>query len=130
MKNYFGRIVILVHDYDEALAFYRQNFDAVVLFDQQAEIGVRFLQIGLSPGDKNGIWFLKAGSREQLERVGDQTGGQPVMVIYTDAIEELYQKLVSNKVHIRIAPVLNPEYSFFHCLDLYGNEIVVVQLKN
>lgn len=129
MKNYLGRIIILIEDYEEASAFYEQNFGFKRIFDVTTDVGQRFLHIGTDPIDTLGIWFLKADSKEQKERVGDQTCGQPTMVIYTTSLEELYRKLKENNVKIKIEPVWTPGYKFLHCFDLYGNEIVVVEIQ-
>lgn len=128
MKNHIGRVILLVNDYEEALDFYAQNFGFEKLFDATTDQGQRFLHVG-SKKPETGIWFMKAISQEDQNKVGRQTAGQPVMVIYTDAIEELYHQLVQNQVKIKKKPVISPEYSFFHCYDLYGNEIVVVELQ-
>lgn len=129
MKNYLGRIIILIDDYEEASAFYEHNFGFKRIFDVTTDVGQRFLHIGTDPMDTLGIWFLKADSKEQKERIGNQTCGQPTMVIYTTSLEDLYQKLRTNNVRIKTEPVFTPGYKFLHCLDLYGNEIVVVEIK-
>ncbi|HTE34324.1 MAG TPA: VOC family protein [Chryseolinea sp.] len=129
MKNYLGRIVILVKDYEEATSFYESNFGFEKMFDTTTHVGQRFLHIGTHALDSMGIWFLKADGKQQRELIGNQTGGQPTMVIYTTSLEELHQKLKNNKVKITVDPVITPEYKFFHCCDLYGNEIVVVEKK-
>jgi len=123
-----GRTVILVNDYDEALQFYQQNFGCNVLHDKETETNNRYLHIAFDNTD-TGIWFIKADSAEQQQLIGKQTFGQPVIVLYTDELHELYQRLVDNKVTIRVEPIYNTGYQFFHCCDLYGNEIVVVQLS-
>jgi len=130
MKNYLGRIIILVNDYEEASLFYEQNFGFKRMYDVTTDVGHRFLHIGTDPKDSFGIWFLKADGKVQRERVGDQTHGQPTMVIYTTSLDELYEKLIANKVSIHVKPVRTPDYKYFHCLDLYGNEIVVVEIKD
>lgn len=129
MSNYLGRVVLLVHDYDAALAFYQVNFGCRILFDQPTENGGRYLHIAFNNNENTGIWLLKAdGAEEPL--VGKQTGGQPTLVIYTDDILTLYHHLQKNNVTIRISLINTSGYQFFHCLDLYGNEIVVVQLQH
>ncbi len=129
MKNYLGRIILLIEDYEKAASFYEENFGFKKMFDVITNVGQRFLHMGADPLDSLGIWFLKADTKEQKERMGNQTGGQPTMVIYTTSLEVLFKKLTDNNVKIKIAPVLTPEYKFFHCFDLYGNEIVVVEIK-
>lgn len=128
MKNYLGRIVLLVKDYEEATTFYENNFGFKKMFDVTTDVGQRILHIGTDPMDSLGIWFLKADSKQQQASIGNQTAGQPAMIIYTTSIEELHEKLKRNSVKITVAPVTTPEYKFFHCCDLYGNEIVVVEI--
>lgn len=130
MKNQIGRIVILVEDYDTALEFYQKNFGFKILHDVTTDVGQRFLHIGTDKRDALGIWFLKPEGKEQKLRVGTQTAGQPTIVIYTTDINELYKQLKSNDVGIKVELVTTPEYKFFHCLDLCGNEIVVVELPS
>ncbi len=128
MKNYLGRMIILVDDYERAASFYERNFGFKKLVDYSAN-GQRFLHVGTDAPEAMGIWFLKADHIEESKKIGNQTAGQPAMVIYTDELIGLYQQLRSNEVTIKVEPVLTPEYKYFHCLDLYGNEIVVVELK-
>jgi len=129
MKTYFGRMVLLVQDYDEALAFYQENFRCKILFDHHNENGSRYLHIGFDNADNTGIWLLKPDTTGEEQLTGHQTGGQPTFVLYTDDILGLYHHLQKNNVTIRISLINTPEYQFFHCLDLYENEIIVVQLQ-
>lgn len=129
MKNYLGRVILLVDDYEKAIAFYEQNFGFKKLHDVTTDVGQRFLHMGADPLDSFGIWFLKADTKEQQNKIGNQTGGQPTLVIYTTDLHELHRKLTNNNVNIKVEPVITPEYSFFHCLDVFGNEIVIVELK-
>jgi len=127
MKISFGRMILLVSDYEKALKFYEENLDAKILSDSVSKTGKRYLHIGFEAGN-SGIWFLKAETPEQQAQVGRQTGGTPSMVFYTNDLEELYQRLMRNKVKISKQPVSEDQFSFLHFLDLYGNEIVLVEL--
>lgn len=126
IKNHIGRLIILINDFDEALNFYENNFNAKVLVDYTTAEGQRFLHIGFDTADAIGIWFLKGDSA----RIGNQTAGEPTFVMYTNALDALYQKLLKNGVKIKLKPVYTDAYCFFHCYDLYGNEIIVTELKN
>ena len=130
MKIGLGRMVLLVKEFEEALKFYQDNLACVKLYDTINEIGKRFLHIGFHKNNNVGLWFLKAETEEQLSRVGNQTGGTPAFVIYTDGLDKIYERLKANKVKIVKEPVESEEFSFLHFLDLYGNEIVLVQLND
>lgn len=128
MKTRIGRVIILVEDYDKAFEFYEKNFFCKKLYEATTPDGQRFLHVSFSDSDGIGIWFLKADSLEQENKIGRQTAGQPTIVIYTDEIDGLYQHLQNNGVKIIEKLIATPESKFFHCLDLYGNRITVVQL--
>lgn len=129
MTSRLGRFVILVNDYNDALNFYQKAFGATVWFDKTTEAGQRFLHIGFSKTDSAGIWFLQATGEESQRKVGRQTGGEPLLVVYTDNLRGVYDNLLELEARISREPVFDPDYSYLHCLDLYGNEIVVVELK-
>ena len=128
MKNTFGRLVLLVHDYDAATSFYTKHFGCKVVYDEIAPNGQRYVHIGFDNADNTGIWLLKADTAIQEKQIGNQITGQPLMVIYTDDIHSLYNQLSASGVQTKSVPVITAAYSFFHCYDLYGNEIVVAQV--
>lgn len=128
MKVDLGRAVILVNDYDEAFNFYKDNFGCKKFFDITNDEGERFLHICFDSETRAGVWFLKATTNEQKEIVGNQTGGSPVLVLYTDDFEQLNEILTDNGVKYKTEPELTNKYKSVSVFDLYGNEIVVVQL--
>lgn len=123
-----GRAILLVDDYDNAFDFYERNFACKKIFDQPGPQGRRYLHVSFSDDDETGVWFLKAETQLQEKLKGNQTGGQPTLVIYTDDIEELFQHVRSNGVIIEEAYDPGRESKYFHCLDLYGNRLTVVEL--
>lgn len=128
MQTKLGRVIILVNDYDEAYEFYEKNFFCKKIFESTTPDGQRYLHIGFTENEHIGIWFLQADTAEQKTKVGKQTAGQPTLVIYTDDCESLYVHLQDNNVTILEKLVVTPESKFFHCLDLYGNRLTVVEL--
>ena len=118
--------MILVEDYEEAFNFYEKNFFCKKISDQQMPDGQRYVHISFSADEQTGIWFLKP-NQEDHSGVGKQTWGQPTIVIYTSNIEEIYTHLIKNKVTILGTLTSTPSSYFFHCLDLYGNRITIVQ---
>lgn len=133
-----GRLVVLVRDYDEALAFYQAAFGATVLFDAPSPTGDRFLHLGFgaspdatatdsgnTPGI--GIWLLRVSGAD-ADRVGRQTGGQPLAVFYTPDVAAAVAR-VQAAGGKTVRPIRSAGgASFAHVVDLYGNEFVIVQL--
>ncbi|RBL91129.1 VOC family protein [Chitinophaga flava] len=130
MKTTLGRSILLVDDYDQAFDFYRKNFFCEKLFDAETTDGQRFLHIRFSGDEQSGIWFLKADSKEQRALLGKQTGGQPTLVIYTDDCKGLFDHVKTNGLTI-IEPMETAGGStYFHCADLYGNRLTIVELES
>ncbi|MDT0678093.1 VOC family protein [Autumnicola musiva] len=128
MKNRLGRLIILVRDYEKSAAFYEEIFEFERIFDMTTDKGQRFLQLG-DKENNVGVWLLKAEGQEQEARIGNQTAGQPTLVIYTDDLSKIFHRLKSLDYNIKLAPSGEEEYNFLHCFDYDGNEIVAVELK-
>ncbi|MBS1517909.1 MAG: VOC family protein [Bacteroidetes bacterium] len=128
MKVDLGRSVILVDDYDEAFEFYKNNFGCKKFFDITNDEGERFLHICFDSETRAGLWFMKAETEEQKKALGKQTGGMPVLVLYTDDFEVLTEKIKENGVEFTSKAEITDEYKSVTLNDLYGNEIVIVQL--
>jgi predicted enzyme related to lactoylglutathione lyase len=129
MKTYLGRVVILVKDQDRAFEFYEKNFGCKKLHDSISESGKRYLHVAFMSDLNCGLWFLLPETEEGNNMIGEQTAGHPTLVIYTDEIEVLYESLIRNKVTITEKLKVLPGSKFFHCLDLYGNILTVVEVK-
>ncbi|GAA3119490.1 VOC family protein [Planomonospora alba] len=116
---------MLVKDQDEALAFYRDVLGFTVLHDQLAD-GYRFLHIGLPGRQDGGLWLMPA-SGEDLSLVGAQTGGQPLLVLYTADLAAVRERLAAAGVETW-ADRHDSDGSSLHFRDLYGNVIIAAQV--
>ncbi|HEV7992366.1 MAG TPA: VOC family protein [Gemmatimonadaceae bacterium] len=124
-----GRVVVLIRDYDEALAFYRSAFGASVLFDAPSPNGDRYLHLGFGPDASAGVWLLRA-TGEATARVGRQTGGEPLAVFYTSDLRAAVARAAAGGAEI-VRPVESADgASFAHVTDLYGNVFVLVELSS
>ena len=126
-----GRFTLLVRDYDEALSFYRDVLGFEVLHDSIATDGQRFLHIGMPAqlGSAGlGLWLLTPGSEADRALVGRQAGHQPLLVLYTTNCTATASTLEQRGVKFRRPPRAEGATVFAHFEDLYGNEIVLVEL--
>jgi predicted enzyme related to lactoylglutathione lyase len=122
-----GRVVVLVRDYDAALAFYRGAFGAHVLFDAPSPTGGRYLHLGFGGASGVGVWLMQAGGSD-AGRVGQQTGGEPVAVFYTPDVRAAVGRAEAAGGAI-VRPVEDADgATFAHVADLYGNVFVLVEL--
>lgn len=124
---YLGRMVVLVHDYDEAIHFYTHQLGFQVLVDIQAE-DYRFVHLVLPDSAGIGVWFMLADTEEKRQRVGNQTGGEPLAVLYTDNFPGTRELLTSRGVKFLGEPHEEPDSISIHFQDLYGNIFVLVEL--
>jgi catechol 2,3-dioxygenase-like lactoylglutathione lyase family enzyme len=125
-----GRTTLLVRDYDDAFAFYRDHLGFRALHDETLPNGQRYLHIGLpvpAGTPPVGLWLLRAdGSDDAL--VGRQAGGHPFLVLYTPDCRGMTARLEAHGVTIRRAPETANDATFTHIADLYGNELLLVEL--
>ncbi|MBR8654134.1 VOC family protein [Achromobacter sp. Marseille-Q0513] len=123
-----GRLVILVNDYDTAIAFYQDKLGMEVFVD--TAVGAqRYVHLRLHEQPSVGVWLLQAQTQAQRDRVGDQTGGQPVGVFYTSDTRRDHARFAAQGVRFTREPVEDAVAVYAHFIDLYGNEFVLVQLK-
>ncbi|WP_055478022.1 VOC family protein [Sphaerimonospora mesophila] len=121
-----GRMVVLVDDPDAALAFYRDVLGFTVLYDQTVG-GYRYLHIGVPGQDGVGLWLMPVTSDRERELIGGQSGGQPLLVLYTADLDRVGARLREHGVRVWNERDDAGSRSL-HFADLYGNVIVVVQL--
>ncbi|MEU6408599.1 VOC family protein [Microbispora sp. NPDC046933] len=121
-----GRVVVLVDDPDEALAFYRDVLGFVVLHDRTAD-GYRYLHMGVPGQEGVGVWLMPVTSDRERELIGGQAGGQPLLVLYTADLDVVAKRLREHGVRVWDERE-DPDSRSLHFADLYGNVIVVAQL--
>ena len=75
-----------------------------------------------------GLWLFEATTDEQRERVGDQTGGLPCLVVYTDDCRGTYETLRERGVTFKSEPLADGDHLSADFEDPYGNVFVLVEL--
>ena len=128
MLDYIGRTVLIVDDYDEAVTFYRDKLGFEVLFDAAIGNGYRAVHVGLPGGKGAGLWLKEARDPASRQRLGNQVGGGPFLVVYTSDCRAACRQLEERGVRILKQPHEEPGSVFAHFEDLYGNELVLVEL--
>jgi catechol 2,3-dioxygenase-like lactoylglutathione lyase family enzyme len=128
MIDRIGRTVVLVRDYEEAKAFYAKlGFET--LHDQALPDGRRFLHVGLPSQPGTALWLLEPASADGEARIGRQTGGEPLLVLYTEDLAGAVAAARAAGVDSFQEPVEAEGSAFVHFADLYGNHLVLVELR-
>ena len=123
-----ARSTLLVRDYDEALAFYRDVLGLQVVTDLVGPNGERMLHVGLASQTGVGLWLLKAMTAEDRALIGRQTGSHPMLLFYVADCRAAVAALAERGVKILEPPTDRPRAVTATFADLYGNRIAVVQI--
>lgn len=121
MKQRIAHIALVVADYDEAIAFYTQKLHFDLIEDTILSETKRWVLVAPKGAQEFSLLLAKAANKEQLERVGNQTGGRVFLFLDTDNFERDYQNLLDNKVEIVREPTIEVYGKIAVFADIYGN---------
>jgi catechol 2,3-dioxygenase-like lactoylglutathione lyase family enzyme len=130
MKQSILHIALVVHDYDEAIAFYvgKLNFTLVEDTYQPAQ-DKRWVVVAPPGSVGTSLLLAKASKPEQTPFIGHQAGGRVFLFLNTDDFWRDYHRMVS----IGIRFIRDPEVQSYGTVavfeDLYGNLWDLVQLS-
>lgn len=129
MNQHIGQMALLVHDYDEAIAFYTQTLSFDLLEDTRLSDTKRWVRV--APRGSTGFSLLLAcaDSDEQRSRVGNQTGGRVFLFLYTDDFWRDYEALRAAGITFTRGPIEEPYGTVGVFADLYGNLWDMIQPK-
>jgi catechol 2,3-dioxygenase-like lactoylglutathione lyase family enzyme len=130
MQQQIAHIALVVDDYDEAIRFYTEKLNFLLLEDTVLSETKRWVLVS-PPGDAHGCSLLlaKASNDEQSTRVGNQTGGRVFLFLNTDDFHRDFQNLKTNGVTIVREPSVESYGTVAVFADLYGNLWDLIQPK-
>ena len=121
MNQRIAHIAVVVSDYDEAIQFYRDKLNFILVEDTVLTETKRWVL--MSPQGSSGCCLLlaKAANEEQQSRVGNQTGGRVFLFLYTDDFWRDYKAMKENGISFMREPVEEQYGTVAVFSDLYGN---------
>ena len=130
MKQSLGLTAVVVRDYDEAIDFYTNTLDFILIDDSLVpEQNKRWVVVAPPGATESHILLARAVGEEQLSRVGNQTGGRVFLFLYTDDFWRDYRAYVDKGVEFVREPK-DEEYGTVAVFrDLYGNLWDLVEQK-
>lgn len=121
MKQRIAHIALVVKDYDEAIEFYTKKLDFKLIEDTKIENDKRWVIVAPPGGKECSLLLAKAANDQQLNHVGNQTGGRVFLFLFTDDFRRDYNKMVEREINF-IRPPTTYDYGTVAVFeDLYGN---------
>jgi len=130
MPQSLAHIALLVRDYDEAIAWFREKLGFVLVADvYQPEQDKRWVLVAPpgASGDAATILLARAATPEQERFVGDQAGGRVFLFLQTDDFDRDHAAFTNAGVRFVRAPAVHPYGKVAVFEDLYGNLWDLVQ---
>jgi catechol 2,3-dioxygenase-like lactoylglutathione lyase family enzyme len=117
---------LVVRDYDEAIAFYRDKAGFSLIEDTPLGGGKRWVVVGPAT-DTGALLLARADGEAQTDRIGDQTGGRVGFFLHTDDFERDFADMTARGVNFIRPPVREPYGVVAVWEDLYGNRWDLLQ---
>jgi catechol 2,3-dioxygenase-like lactoylglutathione lyase family enzyme len=129
MNRYIGHLALVVKDYDEAIRFYTEKLNFILVEDTVLSEVKRWVIVAPKDSDGCSLLLAKAATEEQASRIGNQTGGRVFLFLYTDDFWKEYKELSEKGVRFVRQPVEEPYGTVAVFADLYGNLWDLIQKK-
>jgi len=127
-KQQIGSVALVVANYDDAIAFYTQKLGFDLIEDTELGNGKRWVLV--SPPNSNGTHLLlaQASTQQQLEAVGNQTGGRVFLFLHSNDFWRDYELMQKNGIRFNEQPREEAYGTVVVFEDLYGNKWDLLQL--
>jgi catechol 2,3-dioxygenase-like lactoylglutathione lyase family enzyme len=122
-----GLVTVVVREYDEAIAWYRDRLGFALLADEPrgGEDGKRWVVMGGAGGAA--LLLARAANDAQRARIGDQTGGRVFLFLHTDDFRSDHERMQAAGIPFVEAPREEPYGTVAVFTDLYGNRWDLLQ---
>jgi catechol 2,3-dioxygenase-like lactoylglutathione lyase family enzyme len=121
MPQSLALVSLVVRDYDEAIAFYRDCLGFRVDEDTALDAHKRWVVVRPEGPGAAGLLLAKASGPEQEAVVGRQTGGRVFLFLHTDDLDRDHARLRARGVEFVREPARMPYGKVAVFRDLYGN---------
>ena len=121
MKRSIAHIALLVDDYDEAIKFYTEKLNFVLIEDTVLSEDKRWVLVQPKGSNECCLLLAKVANERQKMSVGNQAGGRVFLFLHTDNFKRDYQNLIDRKIKIIRGPETETYGTVAVFEDLYGN---------
>jgi len=122
VKQSIGLVSLVVHDYDEAIAFYVGVLGFSLIEDSLVpEQDKRWIVVGPPGSTETRLPLARASNPQLSSRVGNQTGGRVFLFLYTDDFTRDYRAFKDKGVVFVREPSQQPYGTVAVFRDPWGN---------
>lgn len=100
-RQQIGYIALLVREYDEAIAFYRDKLGFTLIEDTPVGGEKRWVLMRPPGGAGTCLLLARGVGTEQVSRIGNQTGGRVFLFLHTDDFWRDYHAYTAKGVAFR-----------------------------
>ena len=130
-KQAIVHIALVVRDYDEAIAFYTEKLNFVLLEDTyQPEQDKRWVVVAPPGSRETTLLLARASNEEQEKHIGTQTGGRVFLFLNTDDFWRDYHEMTAKGVEFVREPKEADYGTVAVFKDLYGNLWDLLELRD
>ena len=126
-SRHIAMIALLVRDYDEAIAWYRDAMGFELLEDSDQGGGKRWVRMAPTGNTGFSLLLAKAANPVQQSAVGKQHGGRVGFFLHTDDFARDHARLVAADAYFEETPRHEPYGTVVVFRDLYGNRWDLIQ---
>ncbi|KUH36486.1 MULTISPECIES: VOC family protein [Streptomyces] len=124
---HLGLVTVVVRDYDEAIAHYRDALGFELREDTPRGDGSRWVVVAPPGSRETALLLARATTEDQRARVGDQTGGRVGWFLTTDDFDRDHARMTAAGVTFLEPPRREPYGTVAVFSDLYGNRWDLIQ---
>lgn len=121
MSRHIALVALLVRDYDEAIAWYRDALGFVLLEDDDRGAGKRWVRMAPAGNTHFSLLLAQATTPVQQAGIGNQHGGRVGFFLHTDDFARDHARLSAAGAHFEEAPRHEAYGTVVVFRDLYGN---------
>ncbi len=121
-------VTLVVPDYDQAIAFYRDALGFTLAEDTDLGHGKRWVRVHPSGGE-TGFLLAKAVGDEQNAAIGNQAGGRVAFFLQTTDFARDYAAFTENGVQFLESPRHEIYGSVAVFRDPFGNKFDLIELR-
>lgn len=121
MGQFIKAIALVVRDYDEAIAYYRDVLGFRLVEDTNMGAGKRWVVVEPPGAAECRLLLARAKNAMELAAIGHQAGGRVFLFLHTDHFQRDYQAMLERGVQFVELPREESHGTVVVFTDLYGN---------